>query len=119
MKLSGKIRAVCMMQDAMFPDSSVMFGEVFDSLFDPGAFTVDHHNIQYWASKFIRNSLEFDYIVYVDFYSNVVTGILAVMSGATGSHSLCTLGRIAISSSSSCTRPSRTSRMATRTRSSP
>ncbi len=54
------------------------------SFFDPGAFTVDHRNVQYWASKFVRNPLEFDYIVCVNLYSNVVAGILAGMFGTTG-----------------------------------
>ena len=60
LELSGKGSVVCVTQDTLFPDSSNMFSETFDSLFDPAAFRTDHRNVQYWASKFVRDPKEFD-----------------------------------------------------------
>ena len=81
MELSGKRRVVCVTQDTIFPDSSAMFSEAFDSLFDPQVFHVEHRDVGYWASKLVRNPLEFDYIVCADLYSNVAGGMLAGLSG--------------------------------------
>ena len=60
LELSGRGSVVCVTQDTLFPDSSNMFSEAFDSLFDPSAF---------------------DYIVCADLYSNVAAGIMAGMTG--------------------------------------
>ena len=81
LELSGKGSVVCVTQDSLFPDSSNMFSEAFDSLFDPSVFRTDHRNVQYWASKFVRNPKEFDYVVCADLYSNVAAGIMAGMTG--------------------------------------
>ena len=81
LELSGKGSVVCVTQDTLFPDSSNMFSETFDSLFDPAAFRTDHRNVQYWASKFVRDPKEFDYVVCADLYSNVAAGIMAGMTG--------------------------------------
>ena len=81
LELSGRGSVVCVTQDTLFPDSSNMFSEAFDSLFDPSAFRTCHWNIQYWASKFVRDPKEFDYIVCADLYSNVAAGIMAGMTG--------------------------------------
>ena len=81
MELSGKGSVVCVTQDSLFPDSSSMFAEAFDSLFDQGAFRTDHMNVQYWASKVVRDPLAHDYVVCADLYSHVAAGILAGLSG--------------------------------------
>ena len=81
LELSGKTKVVCVTQDKIFPDSSAMFSEAFDSLFSQDGLQTEHRNVEYWASKFVRNPLEFDYIVCADLYSNVVGGMLAGMSG--------------------------------------
>ena len=81
LELSGKGSVVCVTQDTLFPDSSNMFSETFDSLFDPSVFDTDHRNVQYWASKFVRDPKEFDYVVCADLYSNVAAGIMAGLTG--------------------------------------
>lgn len=80
-ELSGKKRVVCVTQDSIFPESSAMFSEAFDSLFGASDFHTEHRNVQYWASRFVRDPLEFDYIICADLYSNVVGGMLAGMTG--------------------------------------
>lgn len=81
MELSGKGSVVCITQDNIFPDSSTMFSEAFDSLFPSDVFRTEHRNVEYWALKFVRNPLEFDYIICADLYSNVTGGMLAGLSG--------------------------------------
>ena len=80
-ELSGKDRVVCVAQDSIFPDSSAMFRETFDSLFDPSLYHTEHREVQYWASKFVRNPTEFDYIVCADLYSSVAGGMIAGLTG--------------------------------------
>lgn len=81
MEISGKEKVVCVTQDSIFPESSAMFSEAFDSLFDQQSLTTEHRNVQYWASRFVRDPLEFDYIVCADLYSSVVAGMLSGLTG--------------------------------------
>lgn len=81
MELSGKDRVVCVTQDTIFPESSALFSEAFDAVFDPGAYHVGRSNVQYWASKVVRKPTEYDYVVCADLYSSVAAGILAGMVG--------------------------------------
>lgn len=81
MELSGKGSVACVTQDLIFPDSSNLFRESFDSLFDPAAYRTAHMDVQYWASRVVREPRAHDYIVCADLYSNVAAGILAGLSG--------------------------------------
>ncbi len=84
LEMSGKDRVACVTRDDIFPESSAMFSDAFDSLFDSGRYKTPHMNIQKWASDIVRHPLDYDYVVCADLYSHVAAGILAGLSG--GNH---------------------------------
>ncbi len=83
-ELSGRRRVCCITRDDLFPDSSELFVEAFDSLFDPGVYQTDHMNIQRWASRVVRDPSAHDYLICADLYSHVAAGIMAGLTG--GNH---------------------------------
>lgn len=83
-ELSGRKRVCCITRDDLFPDSSELFVEAFDSLFDPSVYQTDHMNIQRWASRVVRDPAAHDYLICADLYSHVAAGIMAGLTG--GNH---------------------------------
>ena len=84
LELSGNRRVCCVTRDDLFPDSSALFVEAFDSLFPSDVYETEHQNIQRWASRVVRDPLAHDYIICADLYSHVAAGILAGLTG--GNH---------------------------------
>lgn len=84
LELSGKKRICCITREDLFPDSSGLFVEAFDSLFPPDVYQTDHMNIQKWASRVVRDPFSHDYLICADLYSHVAAGIMAGLTG--GNH---------------------------------
>lgn len=84
LETSNRSKVACVTRDDIFPESSAMFSDAFDSLFDSGRYRTSHMNIQKWASDVVRHPLDYEYVVCADLYSHVAAGILAGLSG--GNH---------------------------------
>ncbi len=91
LEMSGKGKATCITRDDLFPESSAMFSESFDALFDPSVYKTEHDNIQRWASKVVRRPCDYEFVVCADLYSHVAAGILA---GLTGGNHLSPIGYV-------------------------
>lgn len=81
---SGRTKVESITRDDLFPDSSGLFDETFDTVFDPEVYQLSHSNIQTWASKVVRDPSEYEFLICADLYVNVAAGILAGMAG--GNH---------------------------------
>ncbi|MBQ8179653.1 MAG: hypothetical protein IJ026_04315 [Candidatus Methanomethylophilaceae archaeon] len=95
MEMSGKRRVACIGRGDLFPESSGLFRESFDSLFDDGIYGITHMDVPEWSSRVVREPMSNDYIVCADMYSHVAAGIL---SGLTGGNHITPVGFVGDSS---------------------
>ncbi len=81
---SGCRKVECVTREDLFPDSSSMFIETFDTVFGSQGYELSHSNIQEWASHVVRDPSRYEYVVCADLYQNVAAGIMAGLCG--GNH---------------------------------
>ena len=91
LEISGRDSVACLTRDDIFPESSGMFMELFDSLFPDDVYRTDKMNVMQWASRVTREPHKHDYVICADLYSNVAAGIL---SGLTGGNHLAPIGYV-------------------------
>ena len=83
LEYSGKKNVACLTRDDIFPESSHMFKELFNTLFDKETYNTELLNICEWANRVVRAPHTYDYVVCADLYSNVAAGMLAGLTGGT------------------------------------
>lgn len=83
-EIGDRKRIACITRDDLFPESSAMFKESFDSLFTAEGYGIEHSTVQRWASMIVRDPCRNDFVICADLYSHVASGILAGMTG--GNH---------------------------------
>ena len=83
-EVSGRKKISCITRGDIFPESSDLFEESFNSLFGSTDMEVRCVNVSRWASEIVRDPCRDDSVICADLYSHVVAGILAGLAG--GNH---------------------------------
>ena len=80
MEIRGANKIACISRDDIFPESSKLFREAFDQVFDYN-FERTHVNVTEWAEDVVRNPLNYGDIICADLYSQMAAGVLAGLTG--------------------------------------
>ena len=83
MKVHSRNKVACISSDDIFPESSRLFREEFDSIFGEG-FETEHMNVAEWSEDAVMHPERFDAVICADLYSRMAAGVMAGITG--GNH---------------------------------